>query len=261
MYDAGCELKPFFPQKNQPWFYDCVQLLKFPWKSHKIPYFPSLGCVWYHMFLTEKDHSWKSQNEHDSSIQITNYATQALQFFLLNFFVECSLTGVPVPCNIMWAYAQCLTWRSWMQTLDWFLVIRIPYLFLAMFHADFLHCTKKLQVWLNSIDVKRLALWRIWCTLLTACRYCTKRSGHHNSCIPFSKWRYVNLGSGIAMIVKFSIIKTKFLMVISQLWPLLHGCVQRVMEDRVPNLLEKLLVKPSLVNSPPMEDGGLLLVS
>ncbi|KAM7476461.1 hypothetical protein LguiB_023704 [Lonicera macranthoides] len=35
--------------------------------------------------------------------------------------------------------------------------------------------------------------------------------------------------------------------------------VQRVMEDRVPNLLEKLLMKPSLVNPPPMEDGGLLL--
>lgn len=35
--------------------------------------------------------------------------------------------------------------------------------------------------------------------------------------------------------------------------------VQRVLEDRVPKLLEKLLVKPSLVNPPPMEEGGLLL--
>ncbi|XP_022005068.2 exocyst complex component SEC10a [Helianthus annuus] len=35
--------------------------------------------------------------------------------------------------------------------------------------------------------------------------------------------------------------------------------VQRVMEDRIPNLLEKLLVKPSLVNPPPMRQGGLLL--
>ncbi|KAL2513461.1 Exocyst complex component SEC10 [Forsythia ovata] len=35
--------------------------------------------------------------------------------------------------------------------------------------------------------------------------------------------------------------------------------VQRVMEDRVPKLLEKLLVKPSLVNQPSMEDGGLIL--
>ncbi|GKD47789.1 exocyst complex component SEC10, partial [Tanacetum coccineum] len=35
--------------------------------------------------------------------------------------------------------------------------------------------------------------------------------------------------------------------------------VQRVMEDRVPKLLEKLLVKPSLVNPPPMAEGGLLL--
>ncbi|KAM7508618.1 hypothetical protein LguiA_019071 [Lonicera macranthoides] len=35
--------------------------------------------------------------------------------------------------------------------------------------------------------------------------------------------------------------------------------VQRVLEDRVPNLLEKLLVKPSLVNPPPTEEGGLLL--
>ncbi|KAM0004979.1 putative exocyst complex component Sec10 [Helianthus debilis subsp. tardiflorus] len=37
--------------------------------------------------------------------------------------------------------------------------------------------------------------------------------------------------------------------------------VQRVMEDRIPNLLEKLLVKPSLVNPPPMRQGGLLLAS
>ncbi|KAK3005129.1 hypothetical protein RJ639_017853 [Escallonia herrerae] len=34
--------------------------------------------------------------------------------------------------------------------------------------------------------------------------------------------------------------------------------VQRVLEDRVPKLLEKLLVKPSLVNPPPMQEGGLL---
>lgn len=35
--------------------------------------------------------------------------------------------------------------------------------------------------------------------------------------------------------------------------------VQRVMEDRVPKLLEKLLVKPSLLNPPPLEEGGLIL--
>ncbi|XP_047267956.1 exocyst complex component SEC10b isoform X3 [Capsicum annuum] len=35
--------------------------------------------------------------------------------------------------------------------------------------------------------------------------------------------------------------------------------VQRVLEDRVPKLLEKLLQKPSLVNPPPMEEGGLVL--
>ncbi|KAL1828609.1 hypothetical protein DCAR_0207846 [Daucus carota subsp. sativus] len=35
--------------------------------------------------------------------------------------------------------------------------------------------------------------------------------------------------------------------------------VQRVMEDRVPKLLEKLLEKPSLSNPPPLEEGGLLL--
>ncbi|XP_073122302.1 exocyst complex component SEC10b-like isoform X2 [Henckelia pumila] len=35
--------------------------------------------------------------------------------------------------------------------------------------------------------------------------------------------------------------------------------VQRVLEDRVPKLLEKLLVKPSLLNPPPMEEGGLVL--
>ncbi|KAL3814305.1 hypothetical protein ACJIZ3_015573 [Penstemon smallii] len=35
--------------------------------------------------------------------------------------------------------------------------------------------------------------------------------------------------------------------------------VQRVLEDRVPKLLEKLLVKPSLANPPPMEEGGLIL--
>ncbi|XP_075520821.1 exocyst complex component SEC10b-like [Primulina tabacum] len=35
--------------------------------------------------------------------------------------------------------------------------------------------------------------------------------------------------------------------------------VQRVLEDRVPKLLEKLLVKPSLINPPPMEEGGLIL--
>ncbi|KAL1534517.1 Exocyst complex component 5 [Salvia divinorum] len=35
--------------------------------------------------------------------------------------------------------------------------------------------------------------------------------------------------------------------------------VQRVLEDRVPNLLEKLLLKPSLVNPPSKEEGGLIL--
>ncbi|XP_047971420.1 exocyst complex component SEC10b isoform X1 [Salvia hispanica] len=35
--------------------------------------------------------------------------------------------------------------------------------------------------------------------------------------------------------------------------------VQRVLEDRIPKLLEKLLVKPSLLNPPRMEDGGLIL--
>ncbi|KAL3497683.1 hypothetical protein ACH5RR_040415 [Cinchona calisaya] len=35
--------------------------------------------------------------------------------------------------------------------------------------------------------------------------------------------------------------------------------VQRVLEDRVPKLLEKVFVKPSLVNPPPMEEGGLIL--
>lgn len=37
--------------------------------------------------------------------------------------------------------------------------------------------------------------------------------------------------------------------------------VQRVLEQRVTAILDKLLVKPSLVNLPPMEEGGLLLVS
>ncbi|PWA76649.1 transcription repressor MYB5 [Artemisia annua] len=37
--------------------------------------------------------------------------------------------------------------------------------------------------------------------------------------------------------------------------------VQRVMEDRIPSLLEKLLVKPSLLHPPPTKQGGLLLVS
>ncbi|KAH6813435.1 exocyst complex component sec10 [Perilla frutescens var. frutescens] len=34
--------------------------------------------------------------------------------------------------------------------------------------------------------------------------------------------------------------------------------VQRVLEDRIPKLLEKLLVKPSLLNPPRMEEGGLI---
>lgn len=38
-------------------------------------------------------------------------------------------------------------------------------------------------------------------------------------------------------------------------------CVQRVLEDRVPKLLEKFLIKPSLLNPPPMEEGGLIQVS
>ena len=37
--------------------------------------------------------------------------------------------------------------------------------------------------------------------------------------------------------------------------------MQRVLEQRVTALLDKLLVKPSLVNPPPIEEGGLLLVS
>ena len=36
---------------------------------------------------------------------------------------------------------------------------------------------------------------------------------------------------------------------------------QRVLEQRVTTLLDKLLIKPSLVNPPTMEEGGLLLVS
>ncbi|KAL8540425.1 hypothetical protein ACS0TY_001868 [Phlomoides rotata] len=35
--------------------------------------------------------------------------------------------------------------------------------------------------------------------------------------------------------------------------------VQRVLEDRIPKLLEKLLVRPSLLNPPRMEEGGLIL--
>ncbi|KAL0384326.1 UNVERIFIED_CONTAM: Exocyst complex component SEC10b [Sesamum radiatum] len=35
--------------------------------------------------------------------------------------------------------------------------------------------------------------------------------------------------------------------------------IQRVMEDRVPKLLERLLVNPSLAHPPPMEEGGLIL--
>ncbi|KAL6531759.1 Exocyst complex component 5 [Orobanche minor] len=35
--------------------------------------------------------------------------------------------------------------------------------------------------------------------------------------------------------------------------------VQRVLEDRIPKLLEKLLVKPSLLNPPSIEEGGLIL--
>ncbi|KAH6833186.1 exocyst complex component sec10 [Perilla frutescens var. hirtella] len=35
--------------------------------------------------------------------------------------------------------------------------------------------------------------------------------------------------------------------------------VQRVLEDRVPNLLEKLLLKPSIANPPAKEEGGLIL--
>ena len=37
--------------------------------------------------------------------------------------------------------------------------------------------------------------------------------------------------------------------------------MQRVLEQRVTALLDKLLVKPSLVNLPSIEEGGLLLVS
>lgn len=36
--------------------------------------------------------------------------------------------------------------------------------------------------------------------------------------------------------------------------------MQRVLEDRVPNLLEKILMKPSLINPPSTEEGGLVLV-
>jgi len=37
--------------------------------------------------------------------------------------------------------------------------------------------------------------------------------------------------------------------------------MQRVLEQRITALLDKLLEKPSLVNLPSMEEGGLLLVS
>ena len=37
--------------------------------------------------------------------------------------------------------------------------------------------------------------------------------------------------------------------------------MQRVLEQRVAAVLEKLLVKPPLGNLPPVEEGGALLVS
>lgn len=37
--------------------------------------------------------------------------------------------------------------------------------------------------------------------------------------------------------------------------------MQRVLEQRVAAILDKLLVKPSLVNLTPVDEGGLLLVS
>lgn len=39
------------------------------------------------------------------------------------------------------------------------------------------------------------------------------------------------------------------------------GYMQRVLEQRVTAILDKLLVKPSLVNVTPVDEGGLLLVS
>ncbi len=42
---------------------------------------------------------------------------------------------------------------------------------------------------------------------------------------------------------------------------LLYFAFQRVLEQRVTAILDKLLIKPSLANLPPIEEGGLLHVS
>lgn len=39
------------------------------------------------------------------------------------------------------------------------------------------------------------------------------------------------------------------------------SCIQRVLEQRVTGLLDRLLIKPSLVDLPPIKQGGLLQVS
>lgn len=65
-----------------------------------------------------------------------------------------------------------------------------------------------------------------------------------------------SLNSLFEQIVLFGVfIKTKIVIVF------LVFCMQRVLEQRITALLDKLLVKPSLVNLPSVEEGGLLLVS
>ena len=47
---------------------------------------------------------------------------------------------------------------------------------------------------------------------------------------------------------------------IDKLYQLLFYFMQRVLEQRVTGILDKILVKPSLMNQPPVQEGGLLLV-
>jgi hypothetical protein len=102
---------------------------------------------------------------------------------------------------------------------------------------------------LQTLSVKKqLQLWQYSHLLMMSCPFWFRYLG-----------RNVFIILHMFYIILFKL-QTAFRFLCEFIFMMFSMYVQRVLEQRVTALLDKLLVKPSLVNLPPMEEGGLLLV-
>lgn len=178
----------------------------------------------------------------------------------------CSLIEVLVPCNIMWQHVPCLLmWKLWMRTPDWSSVSRVCRPLRAMLLVGYLPCTKKLQVGkCEGLLIWAFALWICYIFIVCSADTVRKEAATIMAVFPspndvmsiLVQARYISLS-----IPQFSILcfKQECSTYLHCIW-FYDLLLQRVLEQRVTALLDKLLVKPSLVNLPPIEEGGLLLV-